>query len=373
MNLPKGFLVNALSCGIKKSGKPDLALIYSKVPAKACGVFTANKIKAAPLRVTIEHIKNNIAQAIIVNSGNANCFTGIAGLNDAYISAKLIADKLGIKKNDCLVASTGIIGKRLPVEKIKKALLKLVKGVNRKGIKKVAKSIMTTDTKLKIASKKVQIGNKEIQIIGIAKGAGMIAPQLRQATMLCFIMTDAAITSQALKQALNEAVGSSFNSITIDGCMSTNDMVLVLANGLAKNRLINQGGDLYKFKKALNEISLDIAKQIVKDAEGATKFIEIKVSGAKSDKQAKEGAFAIANSVLFKTAMYGANPNWGRIISALGQAGIDLKEEKIKIKHTSLNKKEIIIYVSLGIGRSTASVFTSDLTPKYVKINAEYS
>ena len=373
MSLPKGFLVSAVSSGIKRSGKPDLALIYSKVPARACGVFTANKIKAAPLKITMKHIKNNVAQAVIVNSGNANCFTGEVGLKNADITAELTAGKLAIKKSDCLVASTGIIGKQLPINKIKKAIPKLIKGLNKKSIKNVAKSIMTTDTKIKIASRKIQLGNKSSRIMGIAKGAGMIAPKMKQATMLSFIMTDAAIASRALKKALNEAMDSSFNSISVDGCMSTNDMVLVLANGLAGNKAINQGSSFGKFKRALTEVSLDLAKQIVEDGEGASKFIEVKVSGAKSDEQARKGAFAIANSVLFKTAMYGANPNWGRVISALGQASIEIKEEKIKIKSSSLKKKNIVVSVNLGVGKSAASVFTSDLTPKYVKINAEYN
>lgn len=374
IKLPEGFLANGVSCGLKKSGKLDLALIYSKVLSSAAGVFTVNKVKAACLKITAKNIKNGKAQAVIINSGNANCFTGKNGLADAGRTGRITAKKLGLKQSDLLVSSTGIIGKRLPVDKIKKAIPKLIKGLSRSGLKKAARAILTTDTKIKLSAKKIRVGNKSAQIVGIAKGAGMIAPNMKSATMLCFILTDIAISADLLKKALAEATDSSFNSITIDGCMSTNDMVLVLANGLARNKSINKTNTQFmKFKKALGEVCLDLAKQIIKDGEGATKFIEIDVSGARSADQAKKGAFSIANSVLFKTAMHGENPNWGRIISALGQSGIDFKEERIKISASPLKKKEIKVLVNLGMGNKKASVYTADLSPKYVKINAEYN
>ncbi|HOX54863.1 MAG: bifunctional glutamate N-acetyltransferase/amino-acid acetyltransferase ArgJ [Candidatus Omnitrophica bacterium] len=368
--LPIGFKAEGISCGIKRSGKKDLALIYSDSVATAVGVFTTNKIKAAPVIITAQHIKNGRAQAIIANSGNANCMTKAKGLNDAKAMASSVAKVLNIKTSDVLVASTGIIGKPMPIDKIKTGISYLTKKINKNGLNNVAAAIMTTDTAPKKVSVKVAVGGKSLTITGIAKGAGMIAPNM--ATMLSFIVTDAAIPSQALKKLLKESVDNSFNSITIDACMSTNDMVLVLANGKARNMKLD-GADLKEFSQALSYVFLELAKKIVKDAEGATKFVQINVSGAKNDKIAKTLAFAVANSNLLKTAIYGENRNLGRIFAALGQTGINIIEDKIKVNCSSLKKKNIKIDINLGMGKSEATVYTSDLSEEYVRINARYN
>jgi glutamate N-acetyltransferase/amino-acid N-acetyltransferase len=266
--LPAGFQANGLACGFKKSGKPDLALIYSQIPAQVAAKFTTNSIIAAPLVVCKEHLKSaKKFQAVLINSGNANCFTGKAGIKDAQNSAGYLARELKIAKQSVLVNSTGIIGKRLDVDKIRQAIPKLVSGLSGSGIHKAKKAIMTTDTFAKEMSITLLLGNKPVHICGIAKGAGMIAPNM--ATMLCFIMTDAAITQGALDKATKAAIDKSFNCISVDGCMSTNDTVLVLANGAAGNRLISGGQDLQNFSQALEAICLDLAKMVVIDAEGA--------------------------------------------------------------------------------------------------------
>ncbi len=370
--LPLGFKAEGVACGIKKSGKLDLALFYSDIPAKSSCKFTSNKIQAAPIQLDKRYLKKNKAfKAIIVNSGNANCFTGRQGLRDAEETVKTLAKVLKAKKESILINSTGIIGKRLPVIKIKKAIPGLVKGLSRESIGKAKKAIMTTDTFAKEVTVKFNIGSKTVTICGIAKGAGMIAPDL--ATMLVFIFTDAFIAQGSLDKALSLAVENSFNCITVDGCMSTNDSVMALANAAAENTLIRNGQNFNAFLRALNIACLELAKMVVKDAEGATKFIQIKVGQAKNFQEARVLALSIANSNLFKTAMYGENPNFGRIIAAVGATGIDVKERSLKINAGPLNKKEINVNVSVGRGNSSATVYTSDLTPEYIKINAEYN
>ncbi|OGX14928.1 MAG: hypothetical protein A2166_03545 [Omnitrophica WOR_2 bacterium RBG_13_41_10] len=370
--LPEGFTAAAVASGIKKSGKLDLALLYSDKPAKATCVFTSNKIQAAPLLLNKKNLKaNKLYRAIIINSGNANCFTGQAGLKDAQETARLLARALGINKKNILVASTGIIGKKLPLDKIKKAIPHLVLAISKGGINRANKAIMTTDTFSKEATVKFNIGNRAITICGIAKGAGMIAPNM--ATMLAFIMTDVNITQPALDKALRTAVDNSFNCITVDGCMSTNDMAVVLANGAIKNPIIDFNNHFKLFNSALNLVCLELAKMIVQDAEGSSKFIKIEVGGLKNSQEAKKIALAIANSNLFKTAVYGENPNFGRIVAAAGASGVEIKEKELKIKVSPLHKKNIDIQVSLNRGNASAIVYTSDLTPEYVKINAEYN
>jgi len=370
--LPIDFKANGLACGIKKSGKLDLGLFYSSAPAKAACLFTSNKIFAAPIKLNKEYLtKNKDFQALIVNSGNANCFTGKPGLKDAEDSAQAVAKALNIKKENVLLASTGIIGRRLMVGKIKKAVPQLVSGLSSKGIGKLKRAIMTTDTFAKEISVKINIGNKVVTICGVAKGAGMIAPNM--ATMLCFIMTDANIAQGTLKKALDACVDSSFNCITVDGCMSTNDSVMLLANGRAGNVLISTGKNYDLFVQGLNAVCLELAKMIVRDAEGASKFIFIRVDKAKSLQQARMAALAIANSNLFKTAVYGQNPNFGRIAASVGASGIDVEEDNLKIKVSSLKQKEIKVWVSVGAGNFSAVVYTSDLTPEYIKINAAYN
>ncbi|TAM41275.1 bifunctional glutamate N-acetyltransferase/amino-acid acetyltransferase ArgJ [bacterium] len=370
--LPAGFKANGVACGLKKSGNLDLALIYSELPAIACAKFTSNSIVAAPLIVCKKQLRSaKRFQAVLVNSGNANCFTGKAGIQDALACAGFAARELGITKNSVLLNSTGIIGKRLEVIKIKQAIPGLVSGLSAAGVHKFARAIMTTDTCSKEVTVSLKIGSKAVNICAIAKGAGMIAPNM--ATLLCFIMTDADISKAALNKALTCAVENSFNRITVDGCMSTNDTVAVLANGAAGNKQIAGGKNLRDFSGALGEACLELAKMVVKDAEGASKFIQIDVSGAKDQGEAKVAALSIANSVLFKTAVFGENPNFGRVAQAVGASGIKIKEGQLKIKLGSLKGKQVKLKVDLSRGKAKTVVFTSDLTPEYVKINAEYN
>ena len=370
--LPKGFQANGLACGLKKSGKPDLALIYSLFPALASAKFTTNSIIAAPLIVCKEHLKSaKRFQAVLVNSGNANCFTGQSGIKDAQDAAGYLAQELKIDKNSVLVNSTGIIGKRLAIAKIKQRVPELVLGLSSSGIHKAKMAIMTTDTFAKEVSISLRIKGKPVRICGIAKGAGMIAPNM--ATMLCFIMTDVAITQAALNKATAVAVDKSFNCISVDGCMSTNDTVLVLANAAAGNRVISSGKHLRNFSLALESICLDLAKMVVADAEGATKFIQIDVCQAKHLQEAKKIALNIANSALFKVAVFGQKPNFGRVAAAVGASGFKIKEEQLKIRLGSLKGKQVRLTVSLSRGKAKCTVYTCDLTPEYIKINAAYN
>ncbi|MDD5130250.1 MAG: bifunctional glutamate N-acetyltransferase/amino-acid acetyltransferase ArgJ [Candidatus Omnitrophica bacterium] len=370
--LPLGFKANGLSCGLKRSGKPDLALIYSSPAALASAKFTTSSIIAAPLIVCKKHLKSaKKFQAVLINSGNANCFTGKAGVKDAQASADYLARELKIAKHSVLVNSTGIIGKRLDLAKIKQAIPQLVAGLSSAGIHRAETAIMTTDTFAKEVSRSLKVDGKLVRICAIAKGAGMIAPNM--ATMLCFIMTDAAVTQPALNKALSAAVDKSFNCISVDGCMSTNDTVLVLANAAAGNKVISAGESLENFSKALEAVCLDLAKMVVADAEGATKFIQIDVCQAKNTQEAKSIALGIANSMLFKTAVFGENPNFGRVAAAVGASGFNIKEEQLKIKLGSLKDKQVKLTVSLSRGKSKCTVYTSDLTPEYIKINAEYN
>ncbi|MCU0665727.1 MAG: bifunctional glutamate N-acetyltransferase/amino-acid acetyltransferase ArgJ [Candidatus Omnitrophica bacterium] len=370
--LPAGFKANAVSCGLKKSGKPDLAFFYSNVPAKASCVFTSNTLAAAPVILSRRFLKENKSgyYGIIVNSGNANCFTGKNGMQDALNMASYSAQNLGVDKESVLVASTGIIGKRLDIAKIKKALPNLIGGLSLRGMDFAKKAIMTTDTFAKEVTAVINIGKEKVAICAIAKGAGMIAPDM--ATMLCFIFTDADIKQKTLDKSLARAIEKSFNCISVDGCMSTNDSVMVLANGCSC-RVDKNKRSLELFSQALDKVCLELAKMIVKDGEGATKFIQIDVTGASSGKEAKVAALAIANSALFKTAMYGCNPNFGRVVSAVGSCGIKVDEAKLQVKLSPLDQKNIKVSVDLGKGKAKSTVYTCDMTPAYVRINAEYN
>ncbi len=371
-NLPLGFKASAVACGLKKSGKLDLALLYSELPALASAQFTTNSIIAAPLIISKKHLRTaKRFQAILVNSGNANCFTGKTGLSDAQATVEFTARELGLKKNSVLINSTGIIGRRLNISKIKLAMPKLVRGLTVEGINAAKNAILTTDTFSKEVTIDLQIGKCPVKICAIAKGAGMVAPHM--ATMLCFILTDARIGQNVLDKALKSAVADSFNCITVDGCMSTNDTVMMLANGASGNKMILKGKDLQNFSTALNTVCLDLAKMVVCDAEGATKFIQIDVTQARNDAEAKGVALEIANSLLFKTAVFGENPNFGRVASAVGASGFKIKETQLQIKLGSLKGKTVKLSVKLLRGQGKARVFTSDLTPEYIKINAEYN
>jgi glutamate N-acetyltransferase / amino-acid N-acetyltransferase len=370
--LPLGFKASAAACGLKKSGKLDLALFYSIIPAQACAMFTSNKMVAAPVKVCRENLKKTgFFQAIIANSGNANCFTGLAGLKGCRRTAEVLARELVVEKRSILIGSTGVIGKPLDFFKIEKAIPALVKDLSFKGINLAEKAIMTTDKFPKTVTVKFKLGEKNITVCGVAKGAGMIAPDM--ATMFAFIFTDAAIARPRIAKALKEAVNNSFNCVTVDGCMSTNDTVILLANGCAGNKLIQNKADILKFQEAVNTVCLELAKMMVKDGEGASKFIEIKVERAATVAEAKKAALAIANSNLFKTAIYGQNPNFGRVVAAVGASKINVKEQNLKIDLGDLKKKNILVRVSLGRGKAGCIVYTSDLTPEYIKINAAYN
>ena len=386
-----GFLANGIHVGIKEGGRKDLALIFSGAPAKAAGVFTGNCFKAAPVLLDMERIRGGMAQAILANSGNANAATGQEGYKDALAMSRGISEKLGIRDELVLVASTGVIGNRLPIKKIEAGMGKLAEGLHTNGIPDAEEAIMTTDTFPKIASRKGMVGSKEVTLCGIAKGAGMIEPSM--ATMLAFFMTDADIDHHTLNTIFRQAVNKSFNAITVDGCMSTNDTAIILANGVAGNNPIKRPSrHLTIFKEMLFSVTSYLAQSIVRDGEGATKLIEIVVEEARSTGDAKKVACKVANSNLVKTAFFGGDPNWGRIVSAIGSAGVPLPVDAVCIylgeipvfagrrgiaggeKRLSeiMGKTDIRVRISLGIGNKKFSLYTSDLSFDYIKINAHY-
>jgi glutamate N-acetyltransferase/amino-acid N-acetyltransferase len=390
VTVPRGFLFSTVEAAIKKPGRKDLAMIYSEHESVMAGMFTTNSVKAAPVRLDMKLIGKGTGRAVIVNSGNANACTGAQGMKDAVEMGKLAAKVKGIKADEVYVCSTGVIGTPLPMGRIRPQIDVLVDGLGNATMDDVAAAIMTTDTFPKIVAKRKKIGNKMITITGICKGAGMIQPNM--ATMLSFIVTDAVIDKPALDAALRQAVGRSFNRITIDGDMSTNDTVLIMANGAAGNETIKMKSKGYEiFEGALTELAYELSELIVRDGEGATKLVEVEVKNAKSERDAEKGAFAIANSLLVKTAIYGNDANWGRLMAALGYSGIALKEEKTDIylnglqvarngittgvdkeANGRLKDKRIKIVADLHLGKGNAKVLTCDLTEGYVKINAEY-
>jgi glutamate N-acetyltransferase/amino-acid N-acetyltransferase len=370
--LPKGFLAAAVCAGIKQSGKPDLALISSSVPCRVSAMFTSNRIPAAPVVVCKDNLKAGRGiRAIVANSGNANCFNGAQGIKDARSMCCSAARALGVKEKEVLVASTGIIGKRMPAGLVNAAMPSLVTGLSAQGIKGAARAIMTTDKFTKEATSRFTVGNKTVTVCGIAKGAGMIAPDM--ATMLAFVFTDAAIGEKALASSLKSSVEQSYNCVTVDGCMSTNDTVILMANAAAGNPVIKGGKELELFRKALDAVNLRLAKMMVEDGEGASKFIEIRVRAAKTRADAKKAALAVANSNLFKTAVYGENPNFGRIAAAVGASGVDIDEKRLTIRLGTLNGRKVKVEIGLSSGKEQCVVYTSDLTPEYLKINAAYN
>jgi len=387
---PKGFLFSTIEAAIKNPGRKDLALIYSEREAAVAGTFTTSAIKAAPVKLNIKKIRSGRGQAIVINSGNANACTGNKGRQDAAEMSRTVAQGLNIKNSLMYVCSTGVIGIPMPMERIKPKIHALIAHLGRSTLDDVAQAIMTTDTFPKIVREELKIGGKKGIISGICKGAGMICPNM--ATMLCFLMTDIAVEKNTLEKTLKTAVDQSFNRITIDGDMSTNDTVLIMANGMLGNKPITEKSVAYPaFRKVLHEVTLELSKLIVKDGEGATKFIEIEVRGAKSEGDAEKAAFSVANSNLVKTAIYGNDPNWGRIMAALGYSGIPLREEKVDIYFGSikivnkglgtgkdeqaaevLKEKEIKITINLNLGKSSAKVLTCDLTEEYIRVNRAY-
>ncbi len=411
---PAGFKAAGLYCGIKKSKKRDLALIVSEKVCDAVGAFTTNKVQASCVVINKEHLRDQKAQAIIANSGNANCMTGEGGFENSRTMAATVARLLKIRKKDVLVASTGVIGRTLPIKNIVKAAPQLVKELSRKGSEHAAAAILTTDRLNKELAAEFFIGKRRVRVGAIAKGAGMIHPQMmihgakpstkalapacrtgrgKHATMLCFATTDVAIAPNALRAALEKSVSKSFNTVTIDGDMSTNDMVLVLANGMAQNKKIIEGTkDFRQFTRVLETIFLYLAKEMVRDAEGATKFVEVAVKNAHSPEDAIKVARSVASSSLFKCALFGSYPNWGRIAASAGYAGAHLDPWKLSIylgkelvlknggrvkqKTAALNRvfaqKNIKITVDLGLGRYGASAYTCDFSTGYVRINSAY-
>lgn len=383
-----GYKAAGVRCGIKKK-KADLALILSDYPAKTAGVFTTNKFKAASVELNKKNLNFHTHFGIIINSGNANALTGKPGIDDTELILSKLANELNVSSSNLFMCSTGIIGKRLPVNKITKAIPALIRALEKDGSSQAADAIKTTDAFSKEYAVSFIAGNKDVKVGGIAKGAGMIAPNM--ATMLSFITTDALVDKRLLQKALKEAVSSSFNCITVDGSMSTNDTVLLFANGASLVEIKDQTENYNNFVTALKTVCLELAKMIIRDGEGATKLIEIKVDGAKTVSDAKKTALAIANSVLFKTMCYGEDANFGRVAAACGQVTADFKSEKvdiylngkcavkdgaaagIKLPKSLFKKKKIDVLINLNAGKAKHKVFTSDLGYEYVKINAEYN
>lgn len=388
--VPKGFLFSTVEAAIKKPGRRDMALIVSQQEASIAGTFTTNKVKAAPVKLDMKKIRLGRAKAIIVNSGNANACTGRKGRQDAVEIIRLVASGLMVKPSLVYNCSTGIIGEPLPMSRIRPKISELIHNLGKSTVEDVAEAIMTTDTFPKIVTRKIRIGRKTGTVTGICKGAGMISPYM--ATMLCFIMTDIAIKQRTLDRILRDAVNNSFNKITVDGDRSTNDTVFIMANGMLANPQVNDKSASYEvFKKAIYYITYELSRMIIKDGEGATKLIEIKVRGGRNESDANKAAFAIANSSLVKAALYGNDANWGRIMAALGYSGIMLKEEKIDIyfgkiaivkkgigtgrvreARKVIKRKEFSIVVDLNLGQASAKVLTCDLTEDYVRVNASY-
>ena len=385
-----GFKASVIAAGIKKRGGLDLALIFSEREASAAGVFTGNKVKAAPVLVSQENIRKGKARAIVANSGNANACTGEAGVQSARFTVERAARELGIGHEQVLVASTGVIGAPLNADAIAKALPDLVKGLSSDAVPRVVEAIMTTDSFPKLSLFEGKAGGKSYKVVGMAKGAGMIMPDM--ATMLCFILTDIAVDPTRLNEALVWGVERTFNRISVDGDMSTNDTVFVLANGAARNRSLSPE-DFQEFKAGLTRVMDELSTMIVRDGEGATKLIRIAVKGAASPGDALAGARTLANSPLVKTAFYGSDPNWGRIMAALGRAGVEMTENAVTIwvddvkivengmgrgaEHESkaaekMKGKEFSLTVDLHQGKYEDHITTCDLTHEYVSINANY-
>ena len=387
----KGFKFSGISAGIKKNGGKDVGLICGDGPLSVAGVFTCSSIKAAPVVLDMERIKGGTARAVIVNSGNANACTGDAGMRDALATSRFLAEGIGVLDEEVLVSSTGVIGQKLPVEKIKAAIPELVSSLDYGKIQDFAEAIMTTDSFPKMSFATRRINGKDVTIGGVAKGAGMISPNM--ATMLSYIMTDASINSKMLVHALKVATDVSFNSITVDGDMSTNDTVIALASGASGAEIVEGETGHLEFISMLKELMIELAKMIVRDGEGATKLIELKVKGADSKEDAKKAAVKIANSPLVKTAFYGEDANWGRIVAALGGADIKLDESTLDIWFDDIcivkgglfagaeaeaeatdmmKKKEVSLTVNINMGPHEATLWTCDFTHDYIKINAEY-
>ncbi len=389
----RGFFATGVSCGIKKAGLLDLALVVSETEAAIAGVFTRNRVKAAPVLLCRERVLRGKFSALVANSGNANACTGRRGMNDARKMARIASQLLGRPEEQVFVASTGVIGEPLPMEKVAQGISLAVSGLGGVGqSERAARAIMTTDTFPKEAGVSFTVEGTKVNIGGMAKGSGMIYP--RMGTMLAFLSSDANISPALLARTLKRAVARSFNRISVDGDTSTNDMVLAFANGFSgAPRIRPASRDYQVFQEGMDQVASALAKMIVRDGEGATKFIRIQVKGGRSEKEAEVAAFAVANSNLVKTAFFGQDCNWGRILSAIGSSGVQIIPEQIDLflgptqivkkgvglgrdrdqgVKEILKKREIDLLIHLHQGRSQAEVWTTDLTYDYVKINASY-
>ncbi|MEC7843337.1 MAG: bifunctional glutamate N-acetyltransferase/amino-acid acetyltransferase ArgJ [Candidatus Latescibacterota bacterium] len=388
---PRGFQAAGVHAGVYSDpDRKDLALVYSESPASAAAVYTSNRVQAAPIAVDRQHLKDGLARAVILNSGNANACTGAQGLADARRMCELAGQPLGIDADEVLVCSTGLIGATLPMGAIEGAVPAVVQALSPEGGGDAAEAIMTTDTFAKSCAVELEADGVTFRVGAMAKGAAMIAPNM--ATMLCVVTTDAAMAPAPLKEILADAVSRTFNCITVDGDMSTNDTVLLLANGLAGTK----PGSVQLRERLSNGVEWvcrHLAKAIARDGEGATKLISIRVKGAPTDLEARTVGLAVANSNLVKTAVFGRDPNWGRILCAVGYSGVDLDPDRVEVKlcgsaiyaggagldveaealARAMEADEIPIEIDLSTGSSTAEIFTCDLTDEYVRLNAEYT
>ena len=391
VTFPKGFKAAGVKAGIKKSGNLDLAMIYTEKEASIAGVFTQNAVAAAPVVVSRAHVATGSAHAVVANAGCANACTGETGLANANKMAELAAKELGCDASDVLVGSTGIIGVNLPMDKVEAGIKAAAAELSDKGSQNAGNAIITTDTYSKACSCEVMLGGKAVRFGAIAKGSGMIQPNM--ATMLCYITTDAKIASPLLQKALSSIVEVSFNMISVDGDMSTNDTVLVLANGQSEAAEILEDTKEYEiFYHTLEKICQELSKRIAADGEGATKLLTINVTGTKSFADAKTIAMSVAKSPLVKTAFFGQDPNWGRVICAVGYAGVPMVPEKTVIKFGDVTvyanglgaeydeeklakvmaEHDIVINIDMGLGQESATVWSCDFSYEYVKINGEY-
>lgn len=389
---PQGFRAGGVHCGIKKNGQLDLALVVSEREGPVGGLFTSNQVAAAPVLLDRSYLRRGLARAVIVNSGNANACTGSEGLLAAETMALTVARHLDTLPHKIFVGSTGVIGQRLPIDRIQAAVPTLLRRVRRSGGLEAARAIMTTDLRPKQAAFRSRIGGRPVTVGGMVKGSGMIHPNM--ATMLAFLSTDALITRQALQQSLKSTVDRSFNAISVDGDTSTNDTVLCVANGLADNVLIEAGSRAHRqFEELLNAICHTLALQICWDGEGVTKVVKITVAGAPSSQAARRVADVIATSSLVKTALFGADANWGRIMAAIGRSGVQIDPSRISLRFDEVamvqggqglgvaaerrlakvfRRKEFTIRADLGLGTGESTLWTTDLSLDYVKINASY-
>lgn len=389
---PQGFTAAGVRAGIKKNGNLDVAVIYTEKEAAVAGVFTKNLVAAAPVHLSKIVVGTGTAHAVVANAGCANACTGEQGIRDAEKMAEIAAQELNCRADDVIVASTGLIGSNLPMDKMEAGIKAAVKELSREGSVNAGNAIITTDTYSKACATEIEIGGVEVRFGAIAKGSGMIRPDM--ATMLCFITTDADIDQKLLQEALREATEVSFNCMTVDGDMSTNDSVVVLANGAAGNKkIVSHDADYLKFFETLKNLCIELAKRIAADGEGASKFLTINVTGAKTFADAKQVGMSVANSPLVKTAFFGHDANPGRTICAVGYSGIKIVPEKISIKFGGLTvydkglvtkfdedtmrkilaEHDIVVDIELGLGDEQATVYTCDLSFQYVKINADYT